>query len=445
MAGVIAKAYKGRGYVVEGLSLSGMGAESLQADAGIESMTIHKKIWEWGQGRNLLNDKSVLIVDNASMVGTRQAEKLLAHAEKAHAKVVMFGQEQFLQSIDAGGAYRALRERAAMARATLARNDFSFSWQHEALDLFNGDTVDAGKALDLFAEHGAISHHRDNVAESLVGDWLTDVRSAKTYKNRIMLAYTNADVGQLNALARDRLKELGYIDLADVTVKTAEKGELGFSGGDRIMFLRKDNDLGVQSGSLGTLRSIEKEHLHIKLDRGASITVDTRLYNDLDHGYAATVYRSAGMKAENTYILASRHFNKHATQAALQCHARRVRLYHNFINHQDLKAHLTRSADKDLAADYPVESQAYQITVQPLEGRAYTKFIVMKPEINQERLKKRISRMAHDFAAKAAGRLRLSEAQAKQMTIKVDQVPMEQYRQFEKSKPQKGRGRDFER
>ena len=438
VARMVARAYRKQGYVVEGLSLSGMGAAGLQADTGIASMTIHKKIWEWGQGRNLLNEKSVLIVDNASMVGTRQADKILSQARKGGAKVILFGEERYLQPIAAGGAYRGLLERVPMARVSLSSSDRATSWQHEARDLLKSDRMDA--ALDLFAEHGAVCHVRNRVAERLVGDWLTDVLSAKTYKGRVMLAYTNRDVGRLNAIARKRLKELGYIDRPDTVIATAEKGELAFAAGDRIMFLRKDSDLGVQSGSPGTLRSVNNERLHVKLDSGENIVVDVRLYNDLTHGYASTVYRSAVLQADNTYILASKHFDRHTTAAALQCHIKQVRLYHKFVDHQALKSHLGRSADKDLATDYPLDRRAYRITVSTPDGKTHTKRVFLNPDINKERLKNRIGRIAREFAAEVAGRSKLSESQARAMGIKVERIATDRYRRIEKSRPEKGRG-----
>ena len=106
---------------------------------------------------------------------------------------------------------------------------------------------------------------------------------------------------------------------------------------------------------------------------------------------------------------------------------------------------MTRSADKDLAADYPLERQAYRITVQAPGDKVYTRTVQVKPEANQDLIKQRIRRIAHEFGAEIAGRLRLNEAQAREMTIKVDQIPMEQYRQRDKTKPGKGRAGGLER
>jgi ATP-dependent exoDNAse (exonuclease V) alpha subunit len=55
----------------------------------------------------------VIVVDEAGMVGTRQLDKLLDHAERAAAKVVLVGDDKQLPEIAAGGAFRALRNNSA--------------------------------------------------------------------------------------------------------------------------------------------------------------------------------------------------------------------------------------------------------------------------------------------------------------------------------------------
>ena len=72
---LIGRLYQDQGYVVEGVSLSNIGASNFEKDTGIKSSTVFKKIWEWENGKNQLNKKSMLIVDNANMIGTHQSKK----------------------------------------------------------------------------------------------------------------------------------------------------------------------------------------------------------------------------------------------------------------------------------------------------------------------------------------------------------------------------------
>ena len=52
----------------------------------------------WGQGRDLLTTRDVLVIDEAGMVGTRQLERVLSHAAEAGAKVVLVGDPQAVAS-----------------------------------------------------------------------------------------------------------------------------------------------------------------------------------------------------------------------------------------------------------------------------------------------------------------------------------------------------------
>ncbi|MFX4366103.1 AAA family ATPase, partial [Acinetobacter baumannii] len=85
-----------------GVALSGIAAESLERGSGISSRTIASIEHGWQQGRDLLATRDVLVIDEAGMVGTRQLERVLSHAASAGAKVVLVGDPQQLQSIEAG-------------------------------------------------------------------------------------------------------------------------------------------------------------------------------------------------------------------------------------------------------------------------------------------------------------------------------------------------------
>jgi ATP-dependent exoDNAse (exonuclease V) alpha subunit len=57
----------------------------------------------------LLDRRTVLVVDEAAMLGSRKLDRLLDHAQQAHAKVVLVGDDRQLASIEAGGGFRGLR------------------------------------------------------------------------------------------------------------------------------------------------------------------------------------------------------------------------------------------------------------------------------------------------------------------------------------------------
>src|SRR3546814_6725448 len=65
------------------------------------------------------------------MVGTRQMERALSHAADAGAKVVLVGDPQQLQAIEAGAAFRAIHERHGGAEITEVRRQHE-GWQRAA-------------------------------------------------------------------------------------------------------------------------------------------------------------------------------------------------------------------------------------------------------------------------------------------------------------------------
>src|SRR3546814_9274034 len=90
------------------------------------------------------------------MVGTRQMERALSHAADAGAKVVLVGDPQQLQTIEAGAAFRAIHERHGGAEITEVRRQHE-GWQRAATrELATGRTGDAiGAYADRTAEQTA--------------------------------------------------------------------------------------------------------------------------------------------------------------------------------------------------------------------------------------------------------------------------------------------------
>ena len=181
-----------------------------------------------------------------------------------------------------------------------------------------------------------------------------------------MLAYTRADVSDLNERARALRKEAG--DLGRGEVIETERGAREFAVGDRLYFLRNERSLGVKNGSLGTVEGIKRGVLQVHVDgTDQRIAVDTHLYKDLDYGYAATVYKAQGATVDHTYVLATSHYDRHATYVALSRHRQSATVFYaseDFGAPWDKVALttaearrrfldlLSRARPKDLAHDY---------------------------------------------------------------------------------------------
>ena len=99
------------GLRVRGAALAGRAVDGLQKDSGIESNTLHSLEFAWREGRDRLGPRDVLVIDEAGMVGSRQMGRVLAEAERAGAKVVLVGDAEQLQPIEAGAPFRAITDR----------------------------------------------------------------------------------------------------------------------------------------------------------------------------------------------------------------------------------------------------------------------------------------------------------------------------------------------
>ncbi|RWA59483.1 Ti-type conjugative transfer relaxase TraA, partial [Mesorhizobium sp.] len=138
MLGVARQAWAAAGYEVRGVALSGIAAENLESGSGIPSRTIASMEHGWGQGRDLLTARDVLVIDEAGMVGTRQLERVLSHAAEVGAKVVLVGDPQQLQAIEAGAAFRSIHERHGGVEIGQVRRQRE-EWQRDATrDLATG-------------------------------------------------------------------------------------------------------------------------------------------------------------------------------------------------------------------------------------------------------------------------------------------------------------------
>ncbi|MFT3974904.1 MAG: Ti-type conjugative transfer relaxase TraA [Amaricoccus sp.] len=359
MLGVAREAWEAAGYEVRGVTLSGIAAENLEGGSGIASRTIASMEHGWKNGRDMLTSRDVLVIDEAGMVGTRQLERVLSHAVEAGAKVVLVGDPQQLQSIEAGAAFRSIHERHGGAEIGEVRRQRE-DWQRDATrDLATGRTGEAIHAYDAYdMVHEAQT--REQARDDLIDRWDRD-RQASPDSSRIILTHTNAEVRELNEAARDRMRAVG--DLGEDVRVTVERGERNFAAGDRIMFLQNEHGLGVKNGTLGTIEQVSAQSMTVQTDDGRSISFDLKDYDRIDHGYAATIHKAQGMTVDRTHVLATPGMDAHGSYVALSRHRDGMDLHYgrdDFANQDRLARILSRDRAKDMATDYGQQTDPAQ-------------------------------------------------------------------------------------
>lgn len=325
----VREAFEKEGFNVIGACLSGKAAQGLEEGAGIKSTTLAGLIGAPGLGYpgilgvrpvaaleenpSRLRDaafefipplepvrlppKTVLVVDEAGMVGTRQMERLTEEALKAGARLVLVGDERQLQAIEAGGPFASLGNRFGRATLTGIQRQRE-PWAREAVKMFaEGQAI---AALREYACRGLVSvaEDRDDAMQALMRAWKGE--GAANPKDHLILASTNHESATLNRMAQVQRTLTGALGKQAVSV-----GGSDFHFGDRVLFTRNSKRYGVQNGSLGTVIGVDTRHecLTVKLDGGRLALISVKDFPHLQLGYALTVHKAQGLTTQHAYVL----------------------------------------------------------------------------------------------------------------------------------------------
>ncbi len=359
LLGAAREAWESSGYRVHGAALSGIAALNLSKSSGIESRTIASFFYRLDKGMVDWDARDVLVVDEAGMLGTRTMERLVREAQSSGAKLVLIGDWQQLQAIEAGAPFRAIAENYQYAELNQIRRQTT-PWQVQAsLDCALG-AVD--KALAAYQQHDHLHQFRyqHEAKEQLINFW-NDARMNNPKESQIILAYTRQDVKELNELARGQKRKDG--ELGDDVLFSMERGARYFAVNDRVYFLKREDSLSVINGTLGTICSINEKTgaIGVALDcdeasqKPQIVSVNTAHYQHLEHGYAATVYKAQGVTVDRAYVLPSKHYDAHSTYVAMTRHRKSCDVFVSqeaFANNKALSDALGRNRAKDLTLDY---------------------------------------------------------------------------------------------
>lgn len=346
------EAWEAAGYRVIGGALAGKAAEGLEKEAGIGSRTLASWELRWKAGSGLLDDKTVIVLDEAGMVASKQMATFVEAVTKAGAKLVLVGDPEQLQPIEAGAAFRAIVERIGYAELeTIYRQ--KEPWMRAAsLDLARG-RIDA--AIKTYAGYGKVigENLKAEAFDRLIADWDGNYDPAKS---TLILAHLRRDVRMLNIMAREKLVARGVV-AAGHDFRT-EDGVRKFSDGDQVIFLKNDSTLGVKNGMLAKVVEAEPGRIVAEFGEGDArhrVEVEQRSYRNIDHGYATTIHKSQGATVDRVQVLASLSLNRHLTYVAMTRHREDLTLYYSkrsFAMAGGLSKVLERRDAKETTLDY---------------------------------------------------------------------------------------------
>lgn len=376
-----AKAFEAEGYRVVGASLTNQATEKLQKETGIESHSVAKWCWDferkgllaklnvkhhirmwgraamkgetWMQSPSLrLDEKTVLVVDEATLTSTPMLYEMQIQAQKAGALMVLAKDDKQCQAIGLGGAAELASRVCEGAR--LSGNFRQTNPADRKL------VADAAEGRSLFTLDNLISRNKLHVAETvdkaierLVGDWANEgVRTPeqnkifvgknedrlaineKCQKKRINAAKTFFGFGFTN-FEGQKIYAGDVIQFKDTLLLQKKKGH-DFLDRMKTEFqrfnpLENSPTEKVNRGQYGTVAAINpfKKTFTVKVDDGRTLTVPMSVVDEQKRtwigeakkgilnnraktrqtkialGYATTTHTGQGSDYDNVFVLTS--------------------------------------------------------------------------------------------------------------------------------------------
>ncbi|QBX57737.1 conjugal transfer protein [Nocardioides seonyuensis] len=298
-------AQHGQGSVV-GLAPSAAAAQALAGDLGIACDNTAKWLHEFDRGAAAFRSGQLVIVDEATLAGTTTLDQISAIASAAGAKVLLVGDPNQLQSVDAGGAFGLLVDRRSDAAQLTLIHRFRHDWEKAAtLDLRSGNA----EVISTYARHDRLREgDTDRMIDSAYESWRLDTQAGLA---SVLLTESAHAVRALNERARaERLVHDGADEGCEIHLADGVRASVG----DVVITRRNDRTLRamssgwVKNGDRWRITDIRKDGSVVlrRVDpgcQGSAVLPADYVAQHLDLGYAVTAHRAQGMTVDTSHVV----------------------------------------------------------------------------------------------------------------------------------------------
>jgi len=336
---VVARAWEAADHRVLGASIAWKAANTLGNDLAIPSRSIDSWLAKIETGSAVLDSSTLLIVDEAGLMSSRQMQRLLAHVENARASVLLVGDSRQLQPIGPGAALRLVNDTVAGVRLdTIVRQQHE--WARDAVHAFARG--DAGAGLSVYSSRRLLVEADGGAAAvtALVDAWEATRRTSPE-TSILAVAKTNTEVRAICNAIRSRLKAEGTLDNDDVSIRAVTPSGQGYdlplAIGDRIRFLHRFDRFKVVNGT-------EAEVTDVTAARDGAVTIKARIDQHeirfaaaeiadeqgrslIAHAWASTIFQAQGATVDRVFVLGSGRFDRHDAYVAMSRARQEAKLF----------------------------------------------------------------------------------------------------------------------
>lgn len=285
-----------------GCAVSAAAASELESQAGfarstISATTVAKLLHDLDRYDGLAEGTTV-VVDEASMIGTRDLARMAIHVEQCGGRMVLVGDPDQHGSVEAGGVFARLciDHGDGLVRLVENRRQDDHVDRLAIDDYRNGLIAEAVQRLDD-ADRVVRSATAGESFDAMVADWYA-ARLAGSVDP--MIAGPNSTRRALNERARILLTAAGELTGDPLRVAGRE-----FLVGDEVVARRNDRTLRtpgsrdfVKNGSVGVVQAVHHtdREVTVSFDREGSVRIPVRYLaaGKLEHAYARTTYGVQG-------------------------------------------------------------------------------------------------------------------------------------------------------
>lgn len=293
------RALEAQGRAVLGLAPWAVGAEQLSQETGVRAETVERFLTQHELARGPAGQTldlpagATLLVDEAGLLRTEDAERLMALARERGYRVALVGDSRQLAAVGRSGMFEHARTIAPIVQLKEVRR-FRADWEGEASLLLRACDP---AAIDSYQQHGRIkAGSAQEVQQAMLEDWWEAERSGR---RSAFTAPTNDQARTLNSRARSWLVEAGAVG-DDQVLLTAGGDRVG--AGDEIQTRRNDRAQSTEHGQW--VRNRQRWRVEEVLDdgrltvrgRGGRVTLEAAYAREhVELAYFTTVHSAQGL------------------------------------------------------------------------------------------------------------------------------------------------------